>query len=371
MKRQKSITVILAMTAVAMAGGYLWFLHAQNNAVNKESRSFQSDSTIRDTSPEPVATVRVVPLKKENVSEVITAYGNVVPAPGATQTVSEPFETQIRHILVIAGQRVSMGDLLLEIDPGPDTRLQLEEARSNFSSAQETLQHMKQRFDLKLATNEQLLQAKQKFQEAQLRLENLDQRGIGEKKQVRSNVTGLIKKVYVHEGDIVPTGRPLMEMVAKDRIEILLGVEPEDVNHLQVNQPVSLFPVNIPSPRSVTGRIRAISRSVNPATRLIDAFVALPSPAKFLLGEYIQGRITIYSKEALVVPHAVVLPEGDHYILFTVENGRARKQIVELGLETEKDVEVIGKDLRTGDLVVVLGNYELKNGMAVKVEGSQ
>jgi len=34
-------------------------------------------------------------------------------------------------------------------------------------------------------------------------------------------------------------------------------------------------------------------------------------------------------------------------------------------------MEVMGEDLRPGELVVTLGNYELKDGMAVKVDASR
>jgi len=40
-------------------------------------------------------------------------------------------------------------------------------------------------------------------------------------------------------------------------------------------------------------------------------------------------------------------------------------------LENEKEVTVIANDLHTGEPVVILGNYELKDGMAVKVDESK
>ena len=73
----------------------------------------------------------------------------------------------------------------------------------------------------------------------------------------------------------------------------------------------------------------------------------------------------------MIVPRSAVLPEEDHYILFTIKDGRAQEHTVRVGLENEKDVEVIANDLQAGEPVVTLGNYELKDGMAVKVDESR
>jgi len=373
MKRPLLFIVIITSIGIATASGCLWFFHSEKKKTEKDSQPFHPPTAVtHDISvSEPVATVNVAPLRKGTLTEDIIVYGTVVPAPGAVQTISESFETQIRHIFAIAGQKVSLGEVLLEVNPGPDTRLQIEESRNNFRLAKETLQHMQQRFDLKLATIQQLLPAKQAYQEARLRLENLRQRGIREKKHVVADVDGLINKVYVHEGDIVPSGMPLVEIIAHDRIEARLGVEPEDINRLRVDQPISLFSVYMQSSRSVTGRIRTISRAINPVTRLIDLFVAFPPSAEFLPGEYIQGKITVSSRETLIIPRTAVLPEGDHYVIFTVKDGRVQKQSVRVGLETDKESEVISENLRPGDLIVVLGNYELHDGMEIKGEESQ
>ena len=120
-------------------------------------------------------------------------------------------------------------------------------------------------------------------------------------------------------------GNPLIEIVAKNRLEVRLGVEPEDINRVKENQPVSITRVNVPALPPVTGHIRKISYGVNPTTRLVDVFVSLPAPADFLLEESISGKITVAEAHGLIVPRSAVLPEGQGYSLFTVKGGRAVK----------------------------------------------
>ena len=87
-------------------------------------------------------------------------------------------------------------------------------------------------------------------------------------------------------------------------------------------------------------------------------------------GQSVLGKITVASVQGLIVPRAAVLPEEDKFVLFTVENGHAVKHVVKVGLENREEINVIAPDLQAGKPVVVLGNYELKDKMAVVPDGA-
>jgi membrane fusion protein, multidrug efflux system len=75
------------------------------------------------------------------MTEQITAYGSFIPAPGALQTVSVQFESQVMQIMVSNGQKVSKGNDLVEVKPSPDTALQLEQAIQALDLARQSLQY--------------------------------------------------------------------------------------------------------------------------------------------------------------------------------------------------------------------------------------
>jgi RND family efflux transporter MFP subunit len=358
-----SIAIIIAVIVVLLASGYRWFSHREE----QNSRKTQEEKINR-----PVALVKTVPIRKGTIIENITVYGVTIPAPGALQTVSVPFESRVRNVMVSNGQKVSAGDDLLRIEPSPDTYLQFEQARNTLETARQNHQHFQRLFDLKLATNDQLLNAKQTFVQARLNLESMKKRGINGLRRIRADDAGLISKVLVQEGAIAPAGSPIVEIVIQNRLEVRLGVESEDINQIQPNQEVLLFGVNVQKSNKVTGKIRKISSSVNPNTRLVDVFVALSSSrSEFLLDEFVLGEIAIASSQGLIVPRSAVLPEDSRYTLFTVKGERAVKHVVQIGLENGKEVEVIGTGLQPSDPVIILGNYELEDGMTVKAEVSQ
>jgi len=356
------LQAVLITVAIVCLAAALYLTHYSGTRQTKASASDAAG---------PVATVRVAPIEKEIISSVVTAYGDVVPAPGAVQVVSMPYETRVSRVMVSAGQKISKNDALLEVEPSPDTILKLEQAKNAFEISGQNLDHMKQLFALKLATNAQILKAREAFRQSSLQLDSLRKRGIDGKKIIRAGVSGLISSIQVKEGAIVPAGNPLMEIVAENRLEVRLGVESDDAGRLAPGRQVSLSSVNEAAPKKVAGRIRKISRAVNPATRLVDVFVALPGPGRFLLGEYVMGRIETTSSYGLVVPRSAVLPEDGNHVLYTVRNGHAFKHMVKVGIENGDRVEVSGGGLRPGDVAVVLGNYELKDGMAVRPETSK
>jgi membrane fusion protein (multidrug efflux system) len=282
MKRGKWFFIIL-MVCVA-GGGYCYY------AMYEKPRH----PIVQDPAPVvPVAEVTVAPIKKEAIGEVITAYGTVLPAPGAVRSISVPFESRVRHILVSEGQRVSQGSDLLEIEASADARLKIQEAQSAYEAAGQNLGKISERVKLKMGTIEELLMARQAYQKAKIRLEDLQKRGIGEKRRIRSAGSGIVYRVHVEQGSMVPAGTAFLDIVPEDRIEVRLGVEQQDVSRLRVGQLVRISKVNTSIPGSISGQIERISRKVDPATRLVNIFSTVKSPKDLLLGEYLRGRIVV------------------------------------------------------------------------------
>jgi membrane fusion protein, multidrug efflux system len=312
----------------------------------------------------PVAHVRTVALKNGAIDKTILVYGNVIPAPGAQTTISVPFESRIKRVMVNEGQEVSQGDPLLELGPSPDTHMKLKQAEEAYDVAAQALKNMERKFQLRLATNDQLLQARQTLEQARLTVDSMKNQGIDGQRELRANVEGLVSKVSVDEGALAPAGAPLLQLVPRNRLEIRLGAEPEDINTIHEGMPVSLSRASEQT-AGVSGRVRKVSRSVNPSTRLVDVFVSVPFPATFLLGQYISGRIVVGSVEGIVVPRNVVLPEEGNFVVFVVKDGRAVKKTVRLLAENAREAVVEGEGLRPGDEAVTVGNYELKDNMRI------
>jgi multidrug efflux pump subunit AcrA (membrane-fusion protein) len=90
--------------------------------------------------------------------------------------------------------------------------------------------------------------------------------------------------------------------------------------------------------------------------------------APLVIGNRIKGTITLRQETTLAVPRSAVLRDAAGAHLFVIRESRAYRVSVTTGIE-EGDLVAVQGPLIVGEPVVVTGNYELKDGMAVKVEG--
>jgi len=355
------ITAMVAALLAAVVTGYFYGSQAH--------RGRTATAYVPSSTGGPVAGVQVVSLSRQDIKEILVVYGTVVSALGKTETFSVPFECQVQSVFVTAGQVADANSALVAITPSPDTRLSLAQARSERDTAREDLALVQQRLKMKLATQQNLVSAKQKLQAAELKVTSMKDRGIDGRKIIRARSKGLISRIDVEPGQIVAAGTTLVEMIGRHQISVRLGIEHEDIGALQPGQPVELYPVNAPEKRATQGEIALITQRVNPQTRLVDVFVTPHDGIALMLNEYLESHVVLASDSGFVVPRSAVLSQEGNHIVYTVRQDRAIRHVVNIGLETPDQVQILGDGLREGDRVVTTGNYELSEGMAVMVEG--
>ena len=173
----------------------------------------------------------------------------------------------------------------------------------------------------------------------------------------------------VQQGQIVPAGGPLLEVVPTAAVEVRLGVEPGTV--LREGQVISVTSATRVRRSRGTGGggpppTRDVRR-VSPDTRLVDAFVSLPKEHGLPLDLPVVGRWTDEPVDGYVVPRSAALPTDEGFVLFALADGHAKRHPVTILAEEGNEILVKGADLHPGDQVVVVGNFELTDGMAVEV----
>jgi membrane fusion protein (multidrug efflux system) len=353
---KKKRLIIGAIAVIVIAGGLVWL--AQRFGIGTEEKKTGA-----------VPEVQVAKVERKTITEKVIVYGSVVAQPGKTHSVAIAFETRVRHILVAPGQFVRENDPLVEIELSPGAQVQFQQAKNAAEAARKELKQTQERFNLKLATNQDLSAAEKTASDAEAQLTGLQRAGAGGDKRIHSDMSGVIAKVDAQDGQIVAPGGPLIEIVAENEIEVKLGVEAEDLSAAQEGAPIEIIPINDPTASNVKGSIRLVTRRIDPATRLVDVYVALPEGTKLLLDGYVRGEIQRTEKNALVVPRSAVLPnESREFEVFTVANNRATKHIVKIGVENPNEIQVNADDLHEGDPIVTVGNYELEDGMTVEIK---
>ena len=311
--------------------------------------------------------VSTVAVTEQEVSETLTTYGVLDPDPDEVLSLSLPHAGLINRVWVRLGQRVKSGDKLLEVVTAPDAHMQYLQARSAVDYARRELQHQQRLLSDQLATRAQVDAARKNLLDAQATLEALRERGMDVAAEtLRAPRDGIITRLDVSQGQRVQADSAAMLIAAEQRLIARLGVEPEDLASVPAGAPVTVQSVFVPGV-SVESRVREIHAMIDPGTHLVEVLVPIPEQHvdQLVLGSRVQGRIQLSSYQALVVPRSAVLGRGANAHVFIVSKGRAKRVSVQAGAEAGNGIAVRG-ELAAGDKVVVSGNYELSDGMAVR-----
>jgi RND family efflux transporter MFP subunit len=372
MSRSHTVAVVIVSLLVGAAGGYLLGRHRAPRAdAEHEHEASTSGESEASADEEQVATVRVAPVRRGTIPRTIIAYGPVVARAGESRAVSVAYEARVQKVFVVAGQRVDAGTPLLRVEPSPESRLALAEARRAQAAAEADLKRVQSNFDAKLATNAERATVEQAADAARLKLESLTQRGGGGEdaaQEFKADVAGIVSVVAAQTGQIVAPGATLVEVVPADRIEVRLGVPPADIRAVTPGLAVKLMPVGANDTEPVAGKVRIVAQKVSPDTRFVDVFASPAADNHLVLDEYTRGELSLPGREGLVVPRSALLPTEEGQVLFTVVGGKAVRHIVTLIAEDRQNAEVESADVHDGDEAVVLGNFELEDGMAVAAQ---
>jgi RND family efflux transporter MFP subunit len=319
----------------------------------------------QDQEAEPVAKVVVALASRKRIAETRTAFGSVTAEQGSTHTVTRSFETRVRHVLVAPGQPIKRGQPLVEIEPSVATLLQLHQAENAARMAHRDLDQTRRRFDLKLATLQELGPVEKAATDADLQLASLRDEGVHPSEQALADADGLVARIGVQDGQLAPAGTAIVEIASGDDLQVRLGVEPGAVVRVVPGQKVVLGPSDDVG-ATLEGTVKMVSGQVNATTRLVDVYVALPKPSSLLLNAFVEGKIEVAAHEGVVVPRQAVLEDQGEQILFTVREGKAKRVPVHLGLQNDDEIELADGNVRSGESVVVQGHRELTDGTRVE-----
>ncbi len=317
----------------------------------------------------PVVMIKTAPIVRTQLGDTLVSYGVLEPDPDQVVSLSLPHAGLINRVWVRLGQRVKTGDKLLEVITAPEARMQFLQAKSAVDFAKRERVRKQQLLAEQLTTQAELDAARKQLKDARSTLVALRERGLNKAEEtLYAPHDGIITQLNVSQGQRVPTNTTAVLIATQEHLIARLGIEPEDLNKVQLGTPVTIISVFVPDIK-VSSQIREVHAMIDPRTHLVEALAPIPAQQgrKLVLGSRIIGNIHLPSHTVLVVPRSAVLGTKDRAYLYTVKNGRAQRISVQTGIQTEKLTAVSG-DIQVGDRVVTSGNYELHNGMAVTIE---
>jgi len=118
--------------------------------------------------------------------------------------------------------------------------------------------------------------------------------------------------------------------------------------------------------KAFPARIYHVGEIADPLTRQVEVLAWVKNPGELKPGFFAEVTLAVDSKKgALTVPEGAVQASERGFIVYAVEDGKARVKPIEIGLRTGTGVVEILSGLQPGQTVVIEGSDRLGEGVAV------
>ncbi|HEY6974758.1 MAG TPA: efflux RND transporter periplasmic adaptor subunit [Chitinophagaceae bacterium] len=278
----------------------------------------------------------------------------------------------VKAVYVKQGDYVKKGQLLLKLDDAILLK-NLKQAQTDLAYLQDMYNRQKNLWDQQIGTEQQLIDAKQKVDQAENQIATIKEQW--NMTNVYADVSGVADAVNIRVGEMftgVAGQTPQIRIVNNTRLKVTAQV-PE--NYLGRVKEGSKMVVNLPDlGKTIKTTVSVAGKIIDLLSRSFYVEAKLPSDKDLK-----PNQIALVKIEDYTVPKAITIPvntlqtdEKGKFVLVAVnENGKlvARKKPVQIG-ELYGDKLEIKNGLQTGDQVITEGYQGLYDGQLITTSAS-
>jgi len=314
---------------------------------------------------ERIMNVKISPVEKGlfqhfiQVQGIVESDNNVLVAPQSSGVV--------KKIHVNAGNKVSMGQILVELD-GSVLESSIAEAENGLKLANTIFERQQRLWDKNIGSEIEFLQAKNNKEGLEKRLATLKEQY--KMTKIFSPLSGTVDEVLIKEGEMAAAGMGAVRVVQLSNLKIRV-----DLSEIYISRIKEKDLVHVSMP--ITGkefdlRVDAVSQVIDPDNRTFQIEMKIPkSEAGIKPNMLAVLTINDYTNhEALMVPLNIVQETGQEQFIFvaeqTDEDWIARRRSVKTGNSYNDRTEVLS-GLQEGEHVVTFGYQNLADGQKLAV----
>jgi cobalt-zinc-cadmium efflux system membrane fusion protein len=287
---------------------------------------------------------------------------HVVPrVPGVVESVSVNLGQWVKKgqlLAVIASQQIS------------DQRSEQAAAQRRLALARTTYEREKQLWQDRISAEQDVLQARQSLQEAEIAVNNARQKISvlsgsvvatgGNRYELRAPFDGMVVEKHLTPGEVVDETAAAFTLSDLSRVWVTFGVSPKDLNKVQVGKAVTVSAPELNA--QVVGTVAYVGSLLGEQTRTATVRVTLENPqGSWRPGLFVTARVATDSRQANVaVPETAIQTVEDKPTVFVRTDDGFEARAVELGSRAAGQVEVT-QGLEAGAQVAAAGSFVLKS----------
>jgi membrane fusion protein (multidrug efflux system) len=306
--------------------------------------------------------VGVASVSRDSLVERLTLTGRLTPRPGGASLLTAPAAGVVRSLRVQIGDTVKRGEVVADLDV-PELAADARQKEAAAAQADREAQRQQRLLQEGITSSRQAEEAAANAHQAAAGAAAA--RDLLARTRVTSPISGVVQDVLVQQGERVDPGKPLVQIVAADTLDLVASVPATQLGRLRVGLPAAVAQEGDSS--HTMGRVAALTPGVDSLTNAGAAVVRIPNPAGQLhpgAGATAKVRLGVH-RDVLVVPDSAIVLAGDTSVVFVVgSDSIAHQRTVIRGVGDDRRSEVQG-DLKAGDQVVTTGAFGLQDGMRV------
>ncbi len=313
-------------------------------------------------------------VKKDSMYNVIKATGEILSAPGDEVTVAARSNGIVKFVgrNNIIGSPVRPGQPMFSISGGEipfeNVESAKQTARAELAAAKAEFARTGELIKDKLITQAEFQNAKLRYQQAQITLNNLGRNYSAAGKTLSSPISGYIKNIMVSEGQFVSAGQPLATVTKNQRLILKADVSLKDADQLYSIKEANFTVIQNKlsyNTKDLNGKLLAVGKTTAANSPFIPVQFQIDSRPGMLPGSFAEVYLkTTLITDALVLPvSALVEEQGTFYVYVQTEGESFQKRELKLGANDGARVQVLS-GITEGERVVTKGGYQIKLAQA-------
>ncbi len=308
--------------------------------------------------PSQPVKAELIAVKSESFSQSVSATGTL--RANESVILVPEISKRLVKISVTEGADVAANELLFKLDDSElraemaelDARLKLSQSNKERASRllpSNAISH--EQFDA-LASAVTVLEAQRATLEVQI-----------SKTEIRAPFAGRVGLRNVSEGALVSPSTPLIALQDISRIKVDFPLPEHYAGQVKQGQK---FTFTVAGNGTVfDGKVSVLEPAIDPATRSLLVRGLCENPKGLMPGGFAEVTLTLEgSSEGVVVPTQAIVPSARGQGVFVIENGKARLQVIQIGVRTEDRVQIL-RGLKEGDLVASTNLQRIRPGVDV------
>lgn len=371
---KKLITLLAAAVIFASCGGgeatgkkeelqaKLDAKKAELEAIRKEIADIELEmAQLNDSNQVSGKPVRLVALALDTFEHSIDIQGHV----DAQESVSvgPQMPGLVKRVYVSAGDKVSAGQLLAEVDADAMVQ-QLASLKTQRDLSKQVYDRQKNLWDQKIGTELQYLQTKAQYEAIESQVKAVQEQI--DMAKIKAPIAGVVDAVNIKAGELASPGFSNIVLVNTSSLRVKAEVAESYVTKVKTGSAVS---IQLPDAgRTINTKVTYAGKMINPMNRTFNVEVQLaPNEENVAPNMIAVLKISDYSNDsALTAPLAIIQQNatGANYVFVAVQKGEsmvAEKRTVTYSW-TYNGMAEITSGLKVGDQLIVEGASELNEG---------